>query len=58
MAMGPTLTVPDEEYWVAFTQWKTTGMLVDSGCKDYIVPKLDRLLDFVRIQSVVRKTNG
>ena len=31
VAMGPTLATPDEECWAALTQWKTAGMLVDSG---------------------------
>ena len=58
VAMGPALTSPDEEYWAALTQWKTAGMLVDSGCTDHIVTNIDPFLDFVTIQSVVRKPNG
>ena len=58
VAMGPTLASPDEEYWAALTQWKTAGMLVDSGCTDHIVTNIDAFLDFVPIQSVVRNPNG
>ena len=58
VAMGPTLASPDEEYWAALTQWKTAGMLVDSGCTDHIVTNVDALLDFVPILSVVRNPNG
>ena len=54
VAMGPTLATPDEECWAALTQWKTAGMLVDSGCKDHIVTNIDAFLDFVPIQSMVR----
>ena len=56
--MGPTLAFSDEEFWVALTQWKTAGMLVDSGCTDHILTKIDAFLDFGPIQSVVRNTNG
>ena len=42
----------------ALTQWKTAGMLVDSGCTDHIVTNIDAFLDFVPIQSVVRSPNG
>ena len=56
--MGPTLATPDEEGWAALTQWKTAGMLVDSGCTDHIVTNIDAFLDFVPIQSVVRNPNG
>ena len=58
VAMGPTLATPDEECWAALTQWKTAGMLVDSGCTDHIVTNIDAFLDFVPIQSVVRNPNG
>ena len=58
LAMGPTLASPDEGYWAALTQWKTAGMLVDSGCTDHIVTNIDAFLDFVPIQSVVRNPNG
>ena len=58
VAMGPTLATPDEECWAALAQWKTAGMLVDSGCTDHIVTKIDAFLDFVPIQSVVRNLNG
>ena len=58
VAMGPTLASPDGEYWAALTQWKTAGMLVDSGCTDHIVTDIDALLDFVPIQLVVRNPNG
>ena len=58
VTMGPTLASPDKEHWVAFTQWKTAGMLVDSGCTDHIVTNIDAFLDFVPIQSVVRNPNG
>ena len=58
VAMGPTLATPDEECWAALTQWKTTGMLVDSGCTDHIVTNIDAFLDFVPTQSVVRNPNG
>ena len=34
VAMGPKLTISDEEYLAALTQWKTAGMPVDSGCTD------------------------
>ena len=56
-AMGPTLASPDDEYWAALTQWKTAGMLVDSGCTDHILTNIDVFLDFVPIQSVVRNPN-
>ena len=56
--MGPTLATPDEKCWAALTQWKTAGMLVDSGCTDHIVTNIDAFLDFVPIQSVVRNSNG
>ena len=56
--MVPTLASPDEEYWAALTQWKTAGMLVNSGCTDHIVANIDAFLDFVPIQSVVRNPNG
>ena len=55
--MGPALASPDEEYWAALTQWKTPGMLVDSGCTDHIVTNMDAFLVFVPIQSVVRNPN-
>ena len=42
----------------ALTQWKTAGMLVDSGCTDHIVTNINEFLDFVSIQSVVRNPNG
>ena len=42
--MGPTLAKLDEKYWEALTQWKTTGMLVDSGCTDHIMTNLDGFL--------------
>ena len=58
VAMGPTLASPDEEYWAALTQWKTAGVLVDSGCTDHIVAYIDAFLDFVTIQSVVKNPNG
>ena len=58
VAMGPTLASPNEEYWAALIQWKTAGMLVDSGCTDLIVTDIDAFLDFVVIQSVVRNPNG
>ena len=58
VAMGPTLATPDEECWAALTQWKTAGMLVDSGCTDHIVTNIDAFLDFVPIHSVVRNPNG
>ena len=48
--MGPTLASPDEEYWATLTQWKTAGMVVDSGCTDHIVTNIDAFLDFVPIQ--------
>ena len=56
--MGPTLATPDKECWAALTQWKTAGMLVDSGCTDHIVANIDAFLDFVPIQSVFRNPNG
>ena len=56
--MGPTMATPVEECWAALTQWKTAGMLVDSGCTDHIVTNIDAFLDFVLIQSVVRNPNG
>ena len=58
VAMGQTLAPPDEEHWAALTQWKTAGMLLDSGCTDHIVTNIDAFLDFVPIQSVVRNPNG
>ena len=58
VAMGPTLASPHEEYWAALTQWRTAGMLVDSGCTDHLVTNIDAFLDFVHIQSVVRNPNG
>ena len=56
--MSPTLATLDEEGWAALTQWKTAGMLVDSGCTDHIVTNIDAFLDLVHIQSVVRNPNG
>ena len=59
VAMGPTLATPDEECWAALTQWKTAGMLVDSGCTDHIMTNIDEVMDFVPIhQSVVRNPNA
>ena len=58
VAMGPTLASPDEEYWAALTQWKTAGMLVDTGCTDHIVTNIDAFLGFVPMQSVVKNLNG
>ena len=58
VAMGPTLATPDEECWAALTQWKTAGMLVDSGCTDHIVTNIDAFQNFVPIQSVVRNPKG
>ena len=58
VAMSPTLATPDKECWAALIQWKTAGMLVDSGCTDHIVTNIDAFLDFVPIQSVVRNPNG
>ena len=55
--MGTILATPDEEYWAALTLWKTTCMLVDSGCTDHIVTNMDVLLDFVTIQSMLRNPN-
>ena len=56
--MGPTLASPDVQYWAALTQWKTAGMLVDSGCTDHIVTNIDAFLVFVPIQPLVRNPNG
>ena len=56
--MGPTLDSPDEEHWAALTQWKTAGMLVDSGCTDHIVTNIEAFLNSVHIQSEVRNHNG
>ena len=56
--MGPTLASTNEESWAALTQWKTAGMLVDSGCTNHIVTDIDEFLDFVPIQTVVRNPNG
>ena len=56
VAMGPTLATPDEECWAALTQWKTAGMLVDSGCTDHIVTNIDAFLDLVPIQSQGQKS--
>ena len=47
VAMGPTLASPDEEYWAALTQWKTAGVLVDSGFIDHIVTNTHAFLDTV-----------
>ena len=58
VALGPTLVSLDEEYWAALTQWKTAGMLVDSGCTDHIVTNIDAFLDFMPIQTVVINPNG
>ena len=49
VARSPTLASPDEEYCGTLTQWKTAGMLVNSGCIDHIVTNIDRFLDFVPI---------
>ena len=57
VAIEPTLASPGEEYWAALTQWKTAGMLVDSGCTNHIVLNIDAFLDFVLFQSVIRNTN-
>ena len=58
VAMGPILASLDEEYWATLTQWKTAGMLVDSGCTDHIVMIINAFLVFVPIQSAVRSSNG
>ena len=58
VAMGLTLAAPDAEHWAALTHWKTAGVLVDTGCTDHIVTNTNAFLDFVPIQSVVRKPNG
>ena len=58
VAIGPTMATPDEENWAALSQWKTTGMLVDSGCTDHRVTNIEAFLDFVPMQSVVRNPNG
>ena len=58
VATGPALASPAEEHWAAHTQWKTAGMLVDSGCTDHIVTNDDAFLDFVPIQSMARNPNG
>ena len=39
-------------------QWKTTRMLLDNACTDYIVANIDALLDVAPILSVVRNPNG
>ena len=56
--MGPTFASPDEEHWATLTQWKTEGMLGDSGCTHHIVTNINAFLEFVPIQSVVRNLNG
>ena len=58
VAMIPTLASPDEQYWAVLTQWKTSVMVEDSDCTDHSVTNIDRFLDFVPIQSVVRNPNG
>ena len=58
LAVGPTLATPDENHWVACTQWKTAGVLVDSACTDHIVTNVDAFLDFVPAQSVITNANG
>ena len=45
VAMGPTLSTPDEEYWAALTLWNTAGMLVYIGCTDNTVTISDALPD-------------
>ena len=55
--MGPALASLDQEYRAAFIQWKTAGMLVNSGCTEHIVTHIDAFLDFVPIQSVVREAS-
>ena len=57
VAMGPTLASPDEESWAALNQWKTAGMLVDSGCTDHIVMNIGAFLDFLSIQSRVKNSH-
>ena len=54
VAMGPTLATVDEKYWAALAQWKTAGMLVDSGCTDNILTNIEAFIDN---QSVVRNSN-
>ena len=58
VAMSPTLASPNGKYWAALTQWKTEGMLVDSGCTDHIVTNIDAFQYFVPIQSMLRNPNG
>ena len=58
VVMGPTLASPDEEHWAALNQWKTAGVLEDSGCTEHIVTNIDAFLDFVPIPSVIRNPNG
>ena len=58
VAMCPTLATSEEEYWVPLTQWKKADILVESGCTDHVVTKIDAFLDFMPVQSVVRNTKG
>ena len=58
MAMCPALASPDEEYRAALSQWKTTGLLWDSGCTEHIVTNMDASLDFMPNQSVIKNKNG
>ena len=44
--MFSTFATPDEEYWVALTQWKTASKLLDIGCPDHIMTNVNALLDF------------
>ena len=47
-----------ELYCAALTQWKTVGLLVDRGCTDHTVTKINAFLDFAATQRVVRNPNG
>ena len=57
VAMGPTMATPEKNR-AALIQWKTAGLLVDSGYTDHILTNIDVFRDFVPIQSVVRNPNG
>ena len=57
VVMGRKIATSDEEYWTAVTQWKTAGVLADSGCWDDIVANIHSFLDIVPIQSFVRNSN-
>ena len=48
VAMGPTLSTPEEEHRPPLTQWKAAGTLVNSSFRDHImtiVTNIDAIMD-------------